>query len=177
MTRNSIISAAVVLTLATLATGTQSVLAQTAPRELPPEQAAEVRHAVVAWLECEECEEGELAAVQRLGSNAVPTLGATLERGPPAASRARVRRHLEASYVKIEEHVRKNPAEKLEVSQEEYVKIYLENYTANYRVRSAQALAAIGGDEARKLLSTAAVKKSSREDVQAAIEAAAKSAK
>ena len=75
------------------------------------------------------------------------------------------------------EYVQKNPEEKLEVSQEEYVKIYLDNYAANYRVRSAQALAAIGGDEARKLLATAAAGKASREDVQAAIEAAAKSAK
>lgn len=177
MTRNSIVSAAVVLTLAILVTGSRDAVAQVSPRDLSPEQATEVRHAVAAWLECEECEEGQLEAVKKLGSSAVPTLGATLERGPSAASRSRVRRHLEDSYGKIAEYVKKNPEEKLEVSQEEYVKIYLENYAANYRVRSAQALAAIGGDEARKLLSAAAVKKSSREDVQAAIEAAAKSAR
>ena len=176
MTRNSIVSAAV-LTLAILVTGAQPALAQDAPRELPPEQAAEVRRAVVAWLECEECEEGQLEAVKKLGSSAVPSLGATLERGPSAASRAKVRRHLEDSYGKIAEYVKKNPEEKLEVSQEEYVKIYLENYAANYRVRSAQALAAIGGDEARKLLATAAAGKAAREDVQRAIEAAATSAK
>jgi hypothetical protein len=177
MTRNSIISAAVVLTLAIFVTGSQVAVAQDAPRDLPPEQAAEVRHAVVAWLECEECEEGQLEAVKRLGVNAVPTLGATLERGPSSASRERARRHLEESYVKIAEHVKKNPEEKLEVSQEEYVKLYLENYTANYKVRSAEALAAIGGEQARKLLAEAAASKGSRADVQAAIEAAAKSAK
>jgi hypothetical protein len=177
MTRKFIVSAAAVLALAIVVTGTQPVLAQIAPRDLPPEQAAEVRRAVVAWLECEECEEGQLEAVKKLGSTAVPTLGATLERGPSAASRALVRRHLEDSYVKIAEYVRKNPEEKLEASQEEYVKIYLENYAANYRVRSAQALAAIGGDDARRLLVTAAAAKAAREDVQVAIEAAAKSAK
>jgi HEAT repeat protein len=177
MTRNSIVSAAVVLTLAILVTGSRESVAQDAPKDLTPAEVVEVRQAVVAWLECEECEEGQLEAVKKLGSNAVPTLGATLERGPSASSRERVRRHLEVSYGKIAEYVKKNPEEKLEVSQEEYVKIYLENYAANYRVRSAQALAAIGGDEARKRLATAAASESSREDVQAAIEAAAKSAR
>jgi hypothetical protein len=177
MTRNSIVSAAVILTLALFATAGQQALAQEAPRELSPEQAAEVRRAVVAWLECEECEEGQLEAVQKLGSAAVPTLGATLERGPSAASRDRARRHLEDSYAKIAEHVKKYPEQKLEVSQEEYVKIYLENYVANYQVRSAQALSAIGGEQARKLLETAVVKKSSRGDVQSALEAAAKVAR
>ena len=177
MTRNSIVSAAVVLALAILVTGTPEAVAQDAPRELPPERAAEDRRAVIAWLECEECEEGQLEAVRKLGAQAVPTLGATLERGPSAASRDRARRHLEDSYAKIAEYVRKNPEEKLDVSQEEYAKIYLENYSANYQVRSAQALAAIGGDEARKLLSTAVARKSQREDVRAAIESAAKSAR
>jgi hypothetical protein len=176
MTRNSIVSA-VVLTLAIFVTGSRAVVAQDAPRQLPPELAAEVRQAVVAWLECEECEEGQLEAVKKLGSNAVPTLGATLERGPSGASRERTRRHLEDSYVKIAEHVKKNSEEKLDVSREEYVKIYLENYTANYQVRSAEALAAIGGAEARRLLADAAARKGARADVRAAIEAAAKSAK
>lgn len=174
MTRKSIVPAAV-LTLAILFTGSEPAFAQ--EREVPADEAAEVRRAVVAWLECEECEEGELEAVKKLGSSAVPTLGATLERGPSAASRERVRRHLEDSYGRIAEHVKKNPEEKFDVSLEEYVKIYLENYAANYRVRSAQALSAIGGEAAHKALSTAVAKKSQREDVQAAIEAAAKSAK
>lgn len=177
MTRNSIISAAVILTLALFVTGGPQALAQDAPTELSPEQAAEVRRAVVAWLECEECEEGQLEAVQKLGVAAVSTLGATLERGPSAASRERARRHLEDSYGKIAEHVKKYPEQKLEVSQEEYVKIYLENYAANYKVRSAQALASIGGEQARKLLALAAEGKSQREDVRVAIEAAAKSAR
>lgn len=177
MTRNSIISTAIVLTLAIFAIGGQQALAQEAPRELSPDQAAEVRRAVVAWLECEECEEGQLEAVQKLGGAAVPTLAATLERGPSAASRERARRHLEDSYAKIAEHVKKYPEQKLEVSQEEYVKIYLENYVANYQVRSAQALSAIGGEPARKLLETAAERKSARRDVQSALEAAAKAAR
>lgn len=176
MRRKSIVSAAV-LALAIVVTGNHAALAQDAPRDLPPEVAAEVRQAVVAWLECEECEEGELEAVKKLGANAVPTLGATLERGPSAASRERARRHLEDSYGKIAEYVKKNPEEKFDVSREEYVKIYLDNYAANYRVRSAQALSAIGGEQARKHLADAAATRSQREDVRAAIEAAAKASK
>jgi len=34
----------------------------------PPERAAEIRSIIVAWLECDECSEGELAA--RLGTAA-----------------------------------------------------------------------------------------------------------
>jgi hypothetical protein len=61
----------------------------------------------------------------------------------------------------------KNSEEKVEVSQEEYLKHYLENYVGNYQVRSAQALAAIGGADARKHLAAAVSRKTLREDVQA----------
>lgn len=50
------------------------------------------------------------------------------------------------------------------------MKVYLENYKANCQVRSAQALSAIGGEEARKALETAVSRKSVREDVKADFE-------
>ena len=60
-----------------------------AATELTPEQSLEVRKAVVTWLECEECTEGELERLLRYGELAVPTLAAVLERGPsPATSRS-----------------------------------------------------------------------------------------
>jgi hypothetical protein len=169
MTRNSILSAAVLLALAAFNPGSGALRAQ----ELPPEAASQLRLALVTWLECEECTEGELEAVQRYGAAAVPSLGHVLARGPSAASRERVRRHLESSYADILVAAKKGD-EKVELSQEEYVKYYLANYVGNYQVRSAQALAAIGGEEARKLLATAIASKTLRDDVQAAVEAAAK---
>jgi hypothetical protein len=168
MTRNFTVPAALLM----LAAFNPGAYAQ----DVPPDQAAEARRTIVSWLECEECTEGELEAVQKLGSAAVPTLGATLASGPSAASREKVRRHLETSYVGIAEYAKKS-GDKLEISQEEYVKYYLENYAANYQVRSAQALAAIGGDEARKLLATQIKRKSARDDVQSAMEEAARGAR
>ncbi len=139
-----------------------------AAAELSPDQSLAVRKAVVAWLECEECTEGELEAVARYGELAVPTLGAALERGPSPASLEKYQLHLESTYQKMVEYARTHEEIKLEQSQDEYVKMYLENYRANYAVRSAQALGKVGGPEARRLLD-AASKRKTREDVDAVV--------
>ena len=172
MTRNSFMSAVVLLALAAFNPGSGELRAQ----ELPPETASQLRQALVTWLECEECTEGELEALQKFGQAAVPALGHVLARGPSAASRERVRRHLETSYAGILVTAKKTD-EKVELSQEEYVKYYLGNYVGNYQVRSAQALATIGGEEARRHLGAAISSKTLRADVQSAVEAAAKGAR
>ena len=142
-------------------------------KELSPEDSLAVRKAVVAWLECEECTEGELEGVLRLGEVAVPTLGAALERGPSPASLEKVRMHLESSYRNLVEYARTHEEVKIDQSEEEYVKQYLENYQANYAVRSAQALAKLGGPEARKLID-AAGKRKLREDVAVVVQESAR---
>ena len=47
------------------------------------------------------------------------------------------------------EYSRTHDEIKLEQSQDEYVKMYLENYRANYTVRSAEALRKLGAEERR----------------------------
>ncbi|HEU5134993.1 MAG TPA: hypothetical protein VFU13_07600 [Steroidobacteraceae bacterium] len=145
-----------------------------AAAELPPEQSLAIRQAVVAWLECEECTEGELEVVARYGELAVPTLGAALERGPSPASLEKYQLHLESTYQKMVEYARTHEEIKLEQSQDEYVKMYLENYRANYAVRSAEALRKIGGRDASRFLE-AASKRKMREDVDTAVLKAARS--
>jgi hypothetical protein len=140
-----------------------------AATELTPEQSLEVRKAVVTWLECEECTEGELEKLLRYGEAAVPTLAATLERGPSPATLEKYRLHLESSYRNLVEYSRTHDEVKIDQSEEEYVKQYLENYQAHYAVRSAQALAKLGGPVARRSLE-AAGKRRMREDVNLVIQ-------
>ena len=100
-----------------------------------------------------------------LGEVVVPTLAATLEKGPSPASREERRRHLEKSYGKITEYAKTHPEAKLDMTEEEYVKIYMGNYLALYQSRSATALATIGGGDARSALEKAKAA-NVREDVQ-----------
>ncbi len=139
------------------------------PSELTPEEAAEARRTIVDWLECEECEDGELEAVLKLGKTAVPTLAATLAGGPSAASREQLHRHLTKSYAEITEYSRTHPEAKLEMNEKEYIEAYMSNYVALYRSRAATALARIGGDEARRALE-AAQNAGLREDVQRVVD-------
>jgi hypothetical protein len=118
-----------------------------------PEEAANARRQIVAWLECEECETGELEAVVKLGQTAVPTLAATLREGPSPAAREKLRLHLVDTYAKLKGQTR--PESKIDTSEEGYVTMYMDNYDALYRVRSAQALAAIGGADAQRALEAA----------------------
>jgi len=140
-----------------------------AATELTPEQSLEVRKAVVTWLECEECTEGELEKLLRYGEYAVPTLGAVLERGPSPATLEKYRLHLESSYRNLIEYSRTHEEVKIEQTEEEYVKQYLENYQAHHAVRAAQALAKLGGVEPRRSLEVAS-KRKMREDVNLVIQ-------
>jgi hypothetical protein len=121
--------------------------------------------AVLAWLECEECVDGELEAVVRLGQAALPGLVASLRDGPPRARAEAYRRHLRKAYPMLADYARRHPDVKVPMSEEEYVKTYLDNYTALYQVRAARALGAIGGDDSRRALE-AALARPLREDVQ-----------
>jgi len=145
-----------------------------AATELTPDQYLQVRKAVVTWLECEECTEGELDRLLRYGELAVPMLGAVLERGPSPASVERYRLHLESSYRKLIEYSRTHDDVKIDQKEDEYVKQYLENYQAHYAVRSAQALAKLGGVDARRSLE-AASKRKMREDVDQVVQDSLKS--
>ena len=140
-----------------------------AATELTPEQSLELRKAVITWLECEECTDGELERLLKYGEAAVPTLAAVLDRGASPASLEKYRLHLESSYRNLVEYSRTHDEVKIEQGEDEYVKQYLENYQAHYAVRSAQALAKLGGAGARRSLEAASQRKM-REDVNRVIQ-------
>jgi hypothetical protein len=105
-----------------------------------------------AWLECEECREGELQAVRRLGPAAVALFAQTLQEGPPTERREEYRRHLTEAYAASQKYGEKIPAAKMPGSESEYVDFYMRNFIALYKMRSARVLGEIGGAAARAAL-------------------------
>jgi hypothetical protein len=109
------------------------------------------------WLLCEECLEGELDRVVRLGDRAVPALAEALE-APPAEGRANMRRQSEDVHAGID-----SPA----VSPSGYAGHFESNYVANYQMRAARALSAIGTERAHAALVAAVARGSTyRPDVR-----------
>ena len=124
-------------------------------RALTPEQAVEARRAIITWLECEECNQGELRAVVRLGPTVVPTLAATLKEGPSQASLEFFRRYLIATYRSLKKFESTHHQSNVLLTETDYVNQYLDNYLALYQIRAAEALAAIGGPAAKTALKEA----------------------
>jgi len=132
------------------------------------EQTSETSRTVVTWLECEECTKGELQAVVKLGAAALPSLVASLREGPSQASHELLRRHLITTYQELKKYETIHPEAKVAMSEAEYVKTYVDNYSALYQIRAATALAAIGGSEAKRALEEA-TQAPLRDDVKAAV--------
>lgn len=132
------------------------------------EEQARAQQTVVDWLECEECVDGELEAVVKLGDAIVPSLASTLQRGPTPEQLELVRRQLSDNYDALTVYAKTHPDARVPMTKDEYVRTYLDNYVALYRVRSAQALSRIGGADARKALEQAR-DAGYREDVSGAV--------
>src|SRR5437016_4314556 len=138
---------------------------------MKPEQATAARETIVAWLECDECTSGELDGVVKLGTVAIPTLTSTLRQGPSEAKREQLRRHLSSTYQDVKQYAARHPTAKVVGSEAEYAQPYMDNLVALYQIRSATALGAIGGADARAALEEAA-RAALRDDVRAAVVAA-----
>lgn len=160
-------SRAVCLSIAIGAVLPVTALAQVEP--LSSSHAQQAVSALATWLESEEFDASELTPLIRYGQAMVPSLVAALDAGPSPARRERARRSLAGGHERLADLARKNPDRKAPPSQAEYVKHYLSNFDARYRMRAAEALAAIGGDAARKALELA-LSKAVRNDVRAVIQ-------
>jgi len=132
---------------------------------LTPAEGAAVEH----WLECEECRANELPTVVAIGVRAVPTLGTSLILGPGGVRTARLREHLIRSYQSLAAYRAAHGLQPLVPTQAEYIGRFLGNYRASYRIRSAMAVALIGGTRARNLLTQASTLPGLRPDVRARI--------
>jgi hypothetical protein len=146
------------------------------PPGIPREAAADARRTIVHWLECEECSEGQLDSVVKLGPAVVPTLTATLLEGPSPAKQEEQRAHLVDLYQQQVAYGKSHPGAEPKLSEGEFVKLYSGNLLALYRTRSAMALERIGGPAAADALQRA-LKLPLREDELAVVRSAATRAK
>jgi hypothetical protein len=111
---------------------------------------------IKAWLQCDECESGELSAVVRLGGAAVPMLAATLEQGVADSEIASMRHLLAARYEQLAQQGSANP--KLapgSKSNRDFVERHVLAWQEQNRTRAAQALIGIGGPNVRNILQSA----------------------
>jgi hypothetical protein len=131
------------------------------PRQLTPQE----RVRIYSWLQCEECIDGELAAVKALGSGArtgkatVDSLSDDLLAGPSAERRENVARQFVASFLEDSAHA-DSAGTRLPVGSIEYAQYYQYNFVNLYRVRAAIALAEIGGPKATAVLDSAVARHS-----------------
>jgi hypothetical protein len=109
----------------------------------PEEEAAQARRTIVAWLECQECVDGQLQAVVKLGAAAVPSLKASLMLGPSEASLQALRRHLSRDYKRLIDYAKRHNRPGIKWTEDKYQQIYVSNYIALYQIRSVNALVAI----------------------------------
>jgi len=119
------------------------------------------RAAIDRWLTCEECNNGELAAVLVLGHQAFSPLRERLLTGPDSTKLHRLedglaqRAHRLLDTVPLPPHHPPPPHGQLTVDEQRYVDTFLANYTAVVEKRAALALAKIGGPEAKQVLQQA----------------------
>jgi hypothetical protein len=130
--------------------------------------------ALTAWLECDECEAGELKAVVRLGEAALPTLGTKLRQGIAPAAVTRLRPLLEQRYDELAEHAQANPQIRLgSPSKNAFVELQMQRWQTQLQMRATRAIAAIGGASSRKILE-AALATTDRPDLRSTIQQALK---
>jgi hypothetical protein len=101
---------------------------------------------IQGWLHCDECIDGERAAVRALGESAVPQLKRALLEGPPARDREVVRQEAVAAHSRA-------GVGTLTASQ--YAAHAVDNYVATYHERAALGLGDIGTVSARMALDEA----------------------
>ena len=115
------------------------------------------RATIDAWLGCIECDAHELDSVLALAGRkrnaTVAALQDGLLEGPSPGQRQNLGRQLDSSYQILVAYRGPNGAV---VSQAEFVRRYRNNLIGTYRVRSAVALAHIGGPDVKPALDSAA---------------------
>jgi hypothetical protein len=110
---------------------------------------------IEAWLTCEECKDGELAALVKRGQGAIAPLAAALRTGPSQARLDTTRRQLAKTHQSMLEYAKTHPDAPVPMSESAFVDRHVENFIVQYQTRAATGLGAIGGPAARQELSQA----------------------
>ena len=144
--------------------------------QISPEDSNRMRQALVLWLECEECEEGQLEQVLEYGEQLTPLLIGSLQAGAAPASAELYRRALEKRHDEMVAYSADHPNAAPTLPKDEFVALYLGNHDALVRTRAAQALGEIGGPAAVTALEKAAGR-DQRDDVISVIKNALNNAR
>jgi HEAT repeat protein len=107
---------------------------------------------IAAWLDCDECGEGQLAAVVELGDAVVPSLAATLRDGLSPAYRKRLELRLREHYASRRARGETVSGEAPSLGVDAYVAQQVGSWEALHRSRAATALGRIGTEAARRAL-------------------------
>jgi len=128
-----------------------------------PDEPQVVAGSVLRWMQCQECIDGERAAVVAMGDSAVPDLRRLLIDGPPADFVDRVRAEA------------RTPLQRptgVQVPPQTFVERVVEDFRSSYRVRASSALGLIGGPAAIAALCAGRAQSFGRREVRAAIDSA-----
>jgi hypothetical protein len=120
-----------------------------------PSTPASVQTVVTSWLECDDCSEGQMEAVVKLGASAVPSLTDSLLNGLPKTRRDAHTKHLLNRYRAMKEYEKTHPEPPVRQTEQEFVNRYVEKYEMSHRTRAARALGRIGGPQAAGALDKA----------------------
>jgi hypothetical protein len=106
---------------------------------------------VAVWLECAGCpieQIGSLVKDPEAAAEALPILIEALQNGPAAEARASFETKSGERFDSLAEYAKKHPRAQPASTRDEWVKRNTNSYRIRYRIAAAQALGAIGGNEA-----------------------------
>lgn len=107
-----------------------------------------IQKTLITWLECEECTSNHLKNVVQLGPKALPFLKSALIFGPSDSRSRELALHLRQEYKKLKEYQASNPKFQIPLSETLYIETHINNFSNQYRTKSATALGQIGGPDA-----------------------------
>jgi len=107
---------------------------------------------VLAWLECDECGEGQLDAVVALGDSIVPTFAEVLREGLSPVQRRELELQLAERWRERSAHEGEEARGGRLLEEKAYVAHHLASRESLHRVRAAIALGRIRGDAAIRAL-------------------------
>ena len=136
-----------------------------------PDDTQALHDALIDWLECVECDRGELGRVAGFKSRATLSLDNVLRQGPSQATLLDVEQSADIRYTQLLVARRRANLAPPAESRPDFVKRNLAAYSDRYRARAAIALAEIGGPNALRSLCRARAADSAvlREAVQGAL--------
>lgn len=119
---------------------------------LTPKQYIDLSHTIIQYMECDDCEDGELDSLLKWNQLAIPSLSSILKSGPSPSQMERYRQFLIRSYKEMHTYAVTHPENKMTLDSTAYINKMMENYVVQYQCKAALSLGLIGGADAKKAL-------------------------